>query len=150
MPLVLYCGQYGLISSGEFLHKQNSQLRVIKLFPASFIPSFLLVAQIPADHQSHNSVQYISVREHLYPIEWFCSCSSCCSAFAASMPGGSTYYRKIQVEYKLWRIEKKNSSLSGSDCWLLFFCLYFKTVSDFPDGSDGKGSIGSCLVQFFS
>ena len=69
MPLVLYCGQYELISSGEFLHKQNSQLRGMKLFPASFIPSFLLVAQIPADHQSHNSAQYISVREHLYPIE---------------------------------------------------------------------------------
>ncbi|MBM6852661.1 tyrosine-type recombinase/integrase [Mediterraneibacter glycyrrhizinilyticus] len=27
--------------------------------------------------------------------------------------------------------------------------MYFKTVSDFPNGSDGKWSIGSCLVQLF-
>lgn len=40
----------------------------------------------------------------------------------------------------------RDSSLSGSDCCLLSFCLYLKAVSDFPDGSDGKGGVWSCLI----
>lgn len=45
--------------------------------------------------------------------------------------------------------EKKNSSLNGSDCWTLFFCPYFKAISNFPDRADGKGSVWRCLVQLF-